>query len=82
MRHKVVSAARRARTELKQTYAQEGKTLRRKVGGMLAAATWESVKLRSDEQCRRATVAAAGDTDEVTAATRNGHPTLRIELTR
>ena len=32
-RHKVVSAAKRAGISLKQTYAQEGKTLRRKAGG-------------------------------------------------
>jgi IS5 family transposase len=32
-RHKVVSAARRAGIKLKQTYAQEGKTLRRRAGG-------------------------------------------------
>ena len=31
--HKVVSAARRAGMTLKQTYAQEGKQLRRKAGG-------------------------------------------------
>ena len=32
-RHKVVSAAKRAGINLKQTYAQEGKTLRRRAGG-------------------------------------------------
>lgn len=32
-RHKVVSAAKRAGVALKQTYAREGKTLRRKAGG-------------------------------------------------
>ena len=32
-RHKVVAAAKRAGIHLKQTYAQEGKTLRRKAGG-------------------------------------------------
>jgi IS5 family transposase len=32
-RHKVVSAAKRAGINLKQTYAKEGKTLRRKAGG-------------------------------------------------
>jgi IS5 family transposase len=32
-RHKVVSAARRAGINLKQTYSHEGKTLRRKAGG-------------------------------------------------
>jgi IS5 family transposase len=32
-RHKVVGAAKRAGINLKQTYAQEGKTLRRKAGG-------------------------------------------------
>lgn len=32
-RHKVVAAAKRAGIALKQTYAQEGKTLRRKAGG-------------------------------------------------
>lgn len=32
-RHKVVSAAKRAGIALKQTYAQEGRTLRRKAGG-------------------------------------------------
>jgi IS5 family transposase len=32
-RHKVVNAAKRAGIGLKQTYAQEGKTLRRKAGG-------------------------------------------------
>ena len=32
-RHKVVSAAKRAGIKLKQTYAQEGKTLRRRAGG-------------------------------------------------
>ena len=32
-RHKVVGAARRAGISLKQTYVQEGKTLRRKAGG-------------------------------------------------
>ena len=32
-RHKVVAAAKRAGINLKQTYAQEGKTLRRKAGG-------------------------------------------------
>jgi len=32
-RHKVVSAARRAGIKFKQTYAQEGKTLRRRAGG-------------------------------------------------
>ena len=32
-RHKVVSAAKRAGIGLKQTYAQEGKTLRRRAGG-------------------------------------------------
>ena len=32
-RHEVVSAAKRAGISLKQTYAKEGKTLRRKAGG-------------------------------------------------
>ena len=32
-RHKVVSAAKRAGIALKQTYAKEGKTLRRQAGG-------------------------------------------------
>ena len=32
-RHKVVGAAKRAGIALKQTFAKEGKTLRRKAGG-------------------------------------------------
>ena len=38
-RHKVVGAAKRAGISLKQTYAQEGKTLRRKAGGYAHAKT-------------------------------------------
>jgi IS5 family transposase len=43
-RHKVVSAARRAGISLKQTYAQEGKTLRRKAGGYAHAKQFKRLR--------------------------------------
>ena len=43
-RHKVVSAARRAGIALKQTYAQEGKTLRRKAGGYAHAKQFKRLR--------------------------------------
>ena len=43
-RHKVVSAAKRAGIALKQTYAQEGKTLRRKAGGYAHAKQFKRLK--------------------------------------
>ena len=49
-RHKVVSAARRAGIALKQTYAQEGKTLRRKAGGYAHAKQFK--RLRRTGRCQ------------------------------
>ena len=43
-RHKVVSAAKRAGIALKQTYAKEGKTLRRQAGGLAHAKQFKRVK--------------------------------------
>ena len=43
-RHKVVSAARRAGIALKQTYAREGKTLRRKAGGYAHAKQFKRLR--------------------------------------
>jgi IS5 family transposase len=43
-RHKVVSAAKRAGVSLKQTYAQEGKTLRRKAGGYAHAKQFKRLR--------------------------------------
>ena len=43
-RHKVVSAAKRAGISLKQTYAQEGKTLRRKAGGYAHAKQFKRLR--------------------------------------
>ena len=43
-RHKVVSAAKRAGIGLKQTYAKEGKTLRRKAGGYAHAKQFGRLK--------------------------------------
>ena len=43
-RHKVVSAARRCGIALKQTYAQEGKTLRRKAGGYAHAKQFKRLR--------------------------------------
>jgi IS5 family transposase len=43
-RHKVVSAARRAGIRCKQTYAQEGKTLRRKAGGYAHAKQFKRLR--------------------------------------
>lgn len=43
-RHKVVSAARRAGIALKQTYAKEGKALRRKAGGYAHAKQFKRLK--------------------------------------
>jgi IS5 family transposase len=43
-RHKLVSAARRAGIALKQTYAQEGKTLRRKAGGYAHAKQFKRLR--------------------------------------
>ena len=43
-RHKVVSAARRCGIVLKQTYAQEGKTLRRKAGGYAHAKQFKRLR--------------------------------------
>ena len=43
-RHKVVSAARRAGIALKQTYAKEGKTLRRQAGGYAHAKQFNRLK--------------------------------------
>ena len=43
-RHKVVSAAKRAGIGLKQTYAQEGKTLRRKAGGYAHAKQFKRLR--------------------------------------
>jgi transposase, IS5 family len=43
-RHKVVSTARRAGIALKQTYAQEGKTLRRKAGGYAHAKQFKRLR--------------------------------------
>jgi IS5 family transposase len=43
-RHKVVAAARRAGISLKQTYAQEGKTLRRKAGGYAHAKQFKRLR--------------------------------------
>lgn len=43
-RHKVVSAAKRAGIVLKQTYAQEGKTLRRKAGGYAHAKQFKRLR--------------------------------------
>jgi len=42
-RHKVVSAAKRAGIALKQTYAKEGKTLRRQAGGLAHAKQFKRV---------------------------------------
>ena len=50
-RHKVVSAANRAGISLKQTYAQEGKTLRRKAGGYAHAKQFK--RLRKTVKCQR-----------------------------
>jgi IS5 family transposase len=44
VRHKVVSAAKRAGISLKQTYAQEGKTLRRKAGGYAHAKQFKRLR--------------------------------------
>jgi IS5 family transposase len=44
-RHKVVSAARRAGITLKQTYAREGKELRRKAGGYAHAKQFKRLAL-------------------------------------
>lgn len=43
-RHKVVGAAKRAGIALKQTYAQEGKTLRRKAGGYAHAKQFKRLR--------------------------------------
>ncbi len=43
-RHKVVSAAKRAGISLKQTYAHEGKTLRRKAGGYAHAKQFKRLR--------------------------------------
>ena len=43
-RHKVVSAARRAGIHMKQTYAHEGKTLRRKAGGYAHAKQFKRLR--------------------------------------
>ena len=43
-RHKVVAAAKRAGISLKQTYAQEGKTLRRKAGGYAHAKQFKRLR--------------------------------------
>ncbi len=43
-RHKVVGAARRAGIKFKQTYAQEGKTLRRRAGGHAHAKQFRRLK--------------------------------------
>lgn len=43
-RHKVVGAARRAGIKFKQTYAQEGKTLRRRAGGHAHAKQFKRLK--------------------------------------
>ena len=43
-RHKVVSAARRAGIVLKQTYAKEGKTLRRQAGGYAHAKQFKRLR--------------------------------------
>jgi IS5 family transposase len=43
-RHKVVSPAKRAGFSLKQTYAQEGKTLRRKAGGYAHAKQFKRLR--------------------------------------
>ena len=43
-RHKVVSAAKQAGIGLKQTYAQEGKTLRRKAGGYAHARQFKRLR--------------------------------------
>ena len=51
-RHKVVSAARRAGIACKQTYAKEGKTLRRKAGGYAHAKQFKRLRSRP---CKTAT---------------------------
>ena len=43
-RHKVVSAAKRAGIELKQTFAKEGKELRRKAGGYAHAKQFKRLR--------------------------------------
>ena len=43
-RHKIVSAAKRAGIALKQTFAKEGKTLRRKAGGYAHAKQFRRLK--------------------------------------
>ena len=43
-RHKVVAAAKRAGIQLKQTYAHEGKTLRRKAGGYAHAKQFKRLR--------------------------------------
>jgi transposase, IS5 family len=43
-RHKVISAAKRAGIKFKQTYAQEGKTLRRRAGGYAHAKQFKRLK--------------------------------------
>ena len=43
-RHKVVSAAKRAGIACKQTYAKEGKTLRRKAGGYAHAKQFKRLR--------------------------------------
>jgi len=43
-RHKVVSAARRAGIALKQTYAKEGKALRRQAGGYAHAKQFKRLR--------------------------------------
>ena len=46
-RHKVVAAARRAGIQLKQTFAKEGKELRRLAGGYAHAKQFRRVNLDS-----------------------------------
>ena len=49
-RHKVVSAARRAGIACKQTYAKEGKTLRRKTGGYAHAKQFKRLRKKVKRQ--------------------------------
>ena len=49
-RHKVVSAAKRAGIALKQTFAKEGKTLRRKAGGYAHAKQFRRLKRTTKRQ--------------------------------
>ena len=67
-RHKVVSSSKRAGIALKQTYAQEGKTLLRKAGGYAHAKQFK--RLRNTVNCHRTILGAVMHEAHVAAGER------------